>query len=394
MNKSWFYLGLIGLALLTTSCGDSKPPTPAATPSPAAGVPPTAAPTPVAAAPTTPATATTPATTAAKPTDTGKSVAVKSVSVDVAAGLIPPTDGESWAKTVAKGRPDPFGMLALQPIEVIEPIDPLAIKQAVATPAPLRPISTAKQPGAKIATNNSAPVTKSVATKPATSKIAAVPTKATTVSTKVTTTPAKTVANASKQKIASNGKNQSVGIATIPRSGVNVALPKIIVALRDPIITRAKIGAKSVGNSKIARKSAPNNTSKPTGATALPAKNQVAAKAEKVAEKPLQAMAIEISGVIEVGGQTQVIIKLPTESFSRYISVGERIGNGKVLVKRVEGQNSLSPTVVLEEVGVEVARKIGDISSATPAPASEPVATPVVAPATSVAPVAPTPKTP
>jgi hypothetical protein len=376
MNKSWFYLGLIGLALLTTSCGDSKPPTPAATPSPAAAVPPTAAPTPVAAAPTTPATATTPATTAAKPTDTGKSVAVKSVSVDVAAGLIPPTDGESWAKTVAKGRPDPFGMLALQPIEVIEPIDPLAIKQTVVTPAPLTPIATAKQP-----------TVKPVAAKTAPAKIAAIPT---TVSTKV----AKTAANASKQKIASNGKNQSVGIAAIPRSGVNVALPKIIVALRDPIITRAKTGAKSVGNSKIARKSAPNNTSKPTGATALPAKNQVAAKAEKVAEKPLQAMAIEISGVIEVGGQTQVIIKLPTESFSRYISVGERIGNGKVLVKRVEGQNSLSPTVVLEEVGVEVARKIGDISSATPAPAAEPVATPVVAPATSVAPVAPTPKTP
>jgi hypothetical protein len=369
MNKSWFYLGLIGLLVLTTSCGDSKPPTPAAspaaTPAPAAAVPPTVPAKPVDAAPATP-TATTPAATAAKPADASKTVAVKPVSVDVAAGLIPPTDGESWAKTVAKGRPDPFGMLALQPVEIIEPIDPLAQiatpKQQVIKVAPLAP----KQPAVKIATNTSEPTVKAGATKSSAIKVAAAPTKATKV--------------ASSKKIASNSKGQAVGIASIPRTGVNVALPKIIVALKDPVITKAKPGTKSVSNNRIATKAAQNTTSKVAGKTALPAQNQVAAKAEKVTEKPLQAMALEISGVIEVDGRTQVIIKLPTESFSRYISVGERIGNGKVLIKRVEGQSSLSPTVILEEVGVEVPRKIGDISTATPAPA-EPVAAPVAAPA-------------
>jgi hypothetical protein len=64
--------------------------------------------------------------------------------------------------------------------------------------------------------------------------------------------------------------------------------------------------------------------------------------------------------MIDVAGKTQVIVKLPDESFSRYVEVGDRIANGKVLVKRVDGQNSLSPTVVLEEVGVEVSRKIGE----------------------------------
>jgi hypothetical protein len=381
MNKSWFYLGLIGLAILTTSCGDSKPPTPAAspaaTPVPAAAVPPTVPAKPVAATPLTPA-ATTPAATAVKPADASKTAAAKPVSVDVAAGLIAPTDGESWAKTVAKGRPDPFGMLALQPVEIIEPIDPLALKQPVAKIAPLTPIATAKQPVVKIATNNSEPVVKSVATKPSTSKIAAIP--------------AKTAKVASTKKIASKGKDQQVGISSIPRTGVNVALPKIIVALKEPVIAKVKTGAKSFSNNRIAAKPGQNTTSKVAGKTALPTKNQIAATATKVAEKPLQAMAIDISGIIEVEGRTQVIIKLPTESFSRYISVGERIGNGKVLVKRVEGQSSLSPTVILEEVGVEVSRKIGDISTATPAP-SEPVAAPAI-PVTPAIPATPATKAP
>jgi hypothetical protein len=360
MNKYWFYLGVISsLSILTTSCGgDSKPPTSAASPAavaPAATVP--AAPKPVATAATTPATKATPATktapaaTAAKPGVPGKSaIAIKPVSVDVAAGLIPGTDGESWAKTVAKGRPDPFGMLALQPIEVIEPIDPLV--QA----------ATTQQPSAKIATNNTAVSKPSVLP---TIKIATSPTKATKVS--------------GTQKIASSGKNQSVAISAIPRTGINRTLPKIIVALKEPVITKSKTTSKVGTNSKFIATKPVLNKTKVTGATELPGKTQIAAKAEKVAEKPLQAMAVEISGVIEVAGRTQVIVKLPTESFSRYIEVGERVADGKVLIKRVEGQNSLSPTVVLEEVGVEVPRKIGDKPSASEVPMVAPTIVPAPA---------------
>ena len=353
MNKYWFYLSVISsLSILTTGCGgESKPPTPAASP---AAVAPAATPpvpaTPVATTPATPATKTTPAATAAKPEVPGKTpVAIKPVSVDVAAGLIPGTDGESWAKTVAKGRPDPFGMLALQPIEVIEPIDPLV--QAAAP----------KQSSAKVGTNNT-PV----------SKPSVLPT------IKIATGSTKTTRAAGNQRTASNGKNQTVAISAIPRSGVNRALPKITVALKEPVIAKAKTSPKVVSNSKnIAARPILNKTK----VTDLPSKTQIAAKPERIAEKPLQALAVEISGVIEVGGRTQVIVKLPTESFSRYIEVGERVADGKVLIKRVEGQNSLSPTVVLEEVGVEVARKIGDKSSAPEAPAAAPETPPVPAPA-------------
>ncbi len=324
MNKYWFYLGVISsLSILTTSCGgDSKPPTPAA--SPAAVAP--AATAPAASAPVaTPATKATPAATTAKPVVPGKTpVAIKPVSVDVAAGLIPPTDGESWAKTVAKGRPDPFGMLSLQPITVIEPIDPLV---QVATP---------RQPSNKIATNNTAG-----------SKPSVLPT------IKIATSSIKTTKSSGNQKIASSGKNQPVAISAIPRTGVNRALPKIIVALKQPVIGNMKATAKVVPNNKV-----------------------IAAKPERIVEKPLQAMAVEISGVIEVAGRTQVIVKLPSESFSRYVEVGERLADGRVLIKRVEGQNSLSPTVILEEVGVEVSRKIGDKSTESEAPMASPATVP------------------
>jgi hypothetical protein len=371
MNKYWFYLGAISsLSILTTSCGgDSKPPTPAASPAavaPAATTP-ASDPKPVATAAATPATKATkatPAATAAKPEVPGKTpVAIKPVSVDVAAGLIPPTDGESWAKTVAKGRPDPFGMLALQPIEVIEPIDPLVQAAKLQQPSAKIATSTATlQPSAKVAANT--PVSKPSVLP--TIKIA----KSSTKTTKVSGT----------QKIASNGINQAVGISSIPRTGINRALPKIIVALKEPVMANAKPTAKVVTNNKIATnsKAATNskviaakpvlNKTNVTGVTDSPIKTQIAAKSEKTVAKPLQAMAVEISGVIEVGGRTQVIVKLPTESFSRYIEVGERVADGKVLVKRVEGQNSLSPTVVLEEVGVEVPRKIGDKPSASEVP--------------------------
>jgi hypothetical protein len=357
MNKYWFYLGVISsLSILTTSCGgDSKPPTPAASPAavtPAATAPAAApvAPKPVATA-ATPATKATPAATAAKPEVPGKTpVAIKPVSVDVAAGLIPGTDGESWAKTVAKGRPDPFGMMALQPIEVIEPIDPLV---QAATP---------KQPTAKIATNNTAVSKPSVLP---TVKIATSSTKATKVS--------------GNQKIASSGKTQTVAISAIPRTGINRALPKIIVALKEPVIAKAKTNSKVVSNSKVIAAKSVLTRTKVSGATNLPIQTQIAAKPEKIVEKPLQAMAVEISGVIEVAGRTQVIVKLPTESFSRYIEVGERVADGKVLIKRVEGQNSLSPTVVLEEVGVEVPRKIGDKPSASEVPMVAPTIVPAPA---------------
>lgn len=317
MNKSWFYLGAIGsLATLITSCGDgAKPPAPAATPAPAAVAPPAVA------SPTVPAT---PIAATPTPKASVKSTAIKPVSVDVAAGLIAPTDGDNWAKTVSKGRADPFAMIALQPIEVAEIKDPFnptvappAKSQIASNPSPIKASVKKSSPTIKIS-SRSLPKAINIAQGQTTVTIGG--------------KPAKTSKTLAKGKIASNnpGAGKNTQISAIPKPAIDQALPKIIKELPP-------------------------------------------------APKPEQATAMEVSGVIEVAGTTQVIVKLASESFSRYIEVGERVANGKVLVKRVEGQNTLSPTVVLEEVGIEVPRKIGDRVSKGEASPTTPI-TPDAAP--------------
>ncbi|WP_333048457.1 hypothetical protein [Microcoleus sp. S13C4] len=68
----------------------------------------------------------------------------------------------------------------------------------------------------------------------------------------------------------------------------------------------------------------------------------------------------EVSGVVKVGNETQVIVKVPNEPTSRYVKVGQRLSNGQVLVKRVDIKPGADPIVVLEENGVEVAKAVGE----------------------------------
>ena len=70
----------------------------------------------------------------------------------------------------------------------------------------------------------------------------------------------------------------------------------------------------------------------------------------------------EVSGVVKVGNETQVIVRVPTEPTSRYVKVGQRLSNGQVLVKRVEIKPGSDPIVILEENGVEVAKAVGEKS--------------------------------
>jgi len=69
------------------------------------------------------------------------------------------------------------------------------------------------------------------------------------------------------------------------------------------------------------------------------------------------AESLEISGVVQVGGKTSLIIKAADEDTSRYAAVGERVANGKVLIKRVE--MGLEPVVILEQAGREIVRSVG-----------------------------------
>jgi hypothetical protein len=331
------------LAILTTSCGDSnKPTTPAASPSPSPTTSPTTKPsavvpgttTPVASTPGTP-TATTPATVAGTSTIPGKQV-----SVDVAAGLIAPTDGDNWAKTVARGRTNPFQTLAIQPVEV--PLE----DSIGANGLPIKPGSTVTgTSGVKSGVNKPLPKIKV-----ATSNIPAIASDG-----------GKPIPSIKGTGVIPPGYKP---IATIPRTGVNHNPPKIVVAIK-PVTQPIK--ATPVATIK----TLPQPGANPTVAikpVQQPIKPTSAGSIVPAANEPTLARSIGVSGIIEVEGKTQVIVKLPSENFSRYVDIGDRISDGKIKVKRVEGGQTLTPTVILEEAGVEVTRRVGDKSEASDKP--------------------------
>jgi hypothetical protein len=69
--------------------------------------------------------------------------------------------------------------------------------------------------------------------------------------------------------------------------------------------------------------------------------------------------AIEVSGVIKVGGKWSVIVKEPDAQTSRYVHAGSYLANGQVLVKRIVAGAGSDPIVILQQNGVEITRSIG-----------------------------------
>lgn len=67
----------------------------------------------------------------------------------------------------------------------------------------------------------------------------------------------------------------------------------------------------------------------------------------------------QVTGVMQVGGDIQIILQTPGSAFSRYVRVGDTVANGEVRVVRVERLQG-EPLVILEQNGVEVARGIGE----------------------------------
>ncbi|MDP5016364.1 MAG: hypothetical protein NWQ43_03495 [Dolichospermum sp.] len=77
------------------------------------------------------------------------------------------------------------------------------------------------------------------------------------------------------------------------------------------------------------------------------------------APQPVTARAVIVTGVVLIGKVPQAIIKVPDEPTSRYVQPGQRLVNG-VLVKRIEMNQGVSPTVILEQYGIEVAKQVGE----------------------------------
>ncbi|MCW6035963.1 hypothetical protein K4A83_06715 [Spirulina subsalsa FACHB-351] len=75
--------------------------------------------------------------------------------------------------------------------------------------------------------------------------------------------------------------------------------------------------------------------------------------------EPTLAQAVQVTGVVTVNGETRAILQAPTEK-SRYVRVGDYLANGQVLVKRIEVRGRAQPVVILEELGMEVTRAVGE----------------------------------
>jgi hypothetical protein len=295
------------LAIATTSCGgDASKPTKSDAPQAAANASPAPAPT---SSFTQPVVA---GTTATKEAEAKAAETTAKPSGDVVAGLLPATDSDSVVRSTTKGRTDPFSGVTLTMVE----------------------------------------------------------TKNTKISSSTSSaTPVKTVGNGSTiaftpRTISTNG---APSLNTPPKigklsSGLGAASVANLAKKNAEQASKKPTANDKPGNNPIAIKPVPFPGS--FGATPSKPNNDVAIREIPPAPAPIPqpelARAIFVSGVSQVNGQTQVIIKLPNESFSRYVSVGERVMDGKVLVKRVQEFSGLAPVVILEEVGIEVARKIGD----------------------------------
>ncbi|MDX2228102.1 MAG: hypothetical protein NW220_00600 [Leptolyngbyaceae cyanobacterium bins.349] len=70
------------------------------------------------------------------------------------------------------------------------------------------------------------------------------------------------------------------------------------------------------------------------------------------------AESVQVTGVVQVAGKWNVIVKESTASSSRYVAVGEYLENGRVLVKRIVASQHADPVVVLQQDGVEIRKSL------------------------------------
>lgn len=75
------------------------------------------------------------------------------------------------------------------------------------------------------------------------------------------------------------------------------------------------------------------------------------------------AKGVAVEGVVQAGDESHAIIKLPQDSTSRYVSEGQQLPGGELLVKRIEFPEDSDPVVVLEQNGVEIAKAVGEPAS-------------------------------
>ena len=242
-------------------------------------------------------------------------------------GLIPPT--EPISIPIPKGRRDPFGSVAVAPIKQQSPSETT------------KPSQTRQEPSKQS-------ITKPNNTKQDNSKSQAKTDsnqKATTANKQTDSNQKATVANkqtTSNQKVATASKQTT--------SNQKVATASKQTTSNQKVATASK---QTTSNQKVATASKPsspqrNVTSQPLNPPSAPAPSTELASA------------VEIKGVMQVGRKLSAIVKESDGKASRYVSAGEYIANGAVLVKRIQVADNQQPLVILEQNGVEVIKPVSN----------------------------------
>jgi Tfp pilus assembly protein PilP len=155
-----------------------------------------------------------------------------------------------------------------------------------------------------------------------------------------------------------------VGISgLIPATNSDVRVSGSIRGRQDPF---ALITLKPEIKTKETEENQTRSLPKPKSFKPNPSNIESTPTIESLENQPVGTLAqnVIVSGLVELGGTTKLIIQAPEEATSRHVNVGQYISNGKILVKRILLDNLSTPRVVLEENGIEITKAIGEKSPA------------------------------
>lgn len=88
-----------------------------------------------------------------------------------------------------------------------------------------------------------------------------------------------------------------------------------------------------------------------------PESTQPASEPGSVSSSNPTSPSFEFSGVVQMGDRVNIIVEEP--SGSRYVQVGERVGNGQFVIKSVDFNQGATPAVILERGGTETVHWVG-----------------------------------
>jgi hypothetical protein len=243
-----------------------------------------------------------------------KDTADKGADGDNISGLLPASDADSVVRGTTKGRTDPFARVILPTVSTSSSSGPKAVQLASSSSKPF--------------SNNNSGFSSSRT---------------------VVTSPISGSNTKEPKAISGLGLASAARLASIPKSTPANIYPGALISAKS-----RPIPAVRPSRNPFMPPERPQPSERP------PLEVAIRDMPKAMAPQPDLAKAIFVTGVAQVNGQTQVIVKLPNESFSRYVSVGERLMDGRVLIKRVQEFSGMTPVVVLEELGIEVPRKVGD----------------------------------